>query len=297
VNTFAHPILALWVALCFGSPPAGASPNYLAPPGSAPSHSCIYLYAHANPVNNTDPSGLATEGAGGFTVVSGGIGGLAAHTAGAISRGATWAYVNSGHIVQGAQTTYYWATLALGTAGAVATITPEVLEVLSDLSDSYNRMATKNTHAFPPGGGPRGKLMEEKVFRPSIQQAGGEYLGGGVKGIDGVFARTPGGILTQGKSHDVPDGRLLQTIRQDMQAFSTVEDGPLTGPRSQSVGGGPYLRPAGPAGGKILMIAVPESQARYILSPEFIQAMRTYAQEFRQIPLVRAIRNFTGLRR
>lgn len=57
MNTVVHLFLALWVALFFGDPPAGASQNHLASPGSAPSHSCIYLYAHGNPVNGTDPSG------------------------------------------------------------------------------------------------------------------------------------------------------------------------------------------------------------------------------------------------
>lgn len=60
MNTVVHLFLVLWVALFFGDPPAGASQDHLAPPVGNPSHFCIYLYAHDDPVNNIDPSGNET---------------------------------------------------------------------------------------------------------------------------------------------------------------------------------------------------------------------------------------------
>jgi len=117
---------------------------------------------------------------------------------------------------------------------------------------------------------------------------GGTYVGGTVKGIDGTIGVGPGNVLVSFKAHNVGDGNLLETIARDMRNLSALDQESIKG---LTRGGKPFQF-EGSVNGRIVVIGVSEAQARYIISPQFIEGMRKLAEETKTIPVVRAVRNW-----
>jgi hypothetical protein len=250
------------------------------------------LFAADNPVNNSDPSGHSTENLPGQSVNSSIMGNLAGQVGGAVARAQTRIYISYAWSIQHSVQIVFWTDVAsLG-----ASFLPEALTAAAEFGDSLNRQAARSEGGFSAGI-VRGVEAEESILRPAIQNVGGKFLGGKVKGIDGELAIGPGGVLIQGKTHDVAPERLLETIGRGMQKLSTVDEEVLYGSTSRSVGGGPYRREIGPATGKIYAVLVPESQARTIVSPTFINGLRQLAERTKTIPIIRVVRGWRGAAR
>jgi hypothetical protein len=257
-----------------------------------------YVYCRDNPVIRVDPSGF-TDTAPGQLATHGGIANLASNLGATIARSKvaafrtlSWVQNNPG---------YSALILEFGVPAGLyagAEVVAEAADQIANFSVRLNEEFSGNSKTFSPGPVVRGVEIEEGLLKPAIERAGGNFYGGSVKGIDGELAVGPGGVLIQGRSHDIARENLLPTIGREMEALSNVDEQDLFGKMSKEVGGGTYSRPAGnPATAKIYVLAVPESQASYVVSPQFIQGLRNFAQSTRTIPLVKVVRNWPGVRR
>ncbi len=255
-----------------------------------------YLYAADNPVNVIDPSGH--ENTSTLVTTMGNIGMLAGRTYAAINNAYWMGLARLTPVIESAMHKYIWAEIIAAYAGAAAMIAPEVLNAAADLGTRINRAYTLNTVDIPTApGGPGGYgITIENIGGQQLEAMGGKYLGGTVKGVDGTLGIGPGNVLVSFKAHDVAEDNLISTISRDMRNFAALDPADIQG----TTVNGQRFPPAdglGSVAGKIKVIAVPQSQARYIISPQFIEAMRKLAEETKTVPIVRAVRNWPGRRR
>jgi RHS repeat-associated protein len=247
-----------------------------------------YLYAHANPVMMVDPSGRATEGIGGQVVTTGGIGSLASQGVATVSRAYVHILVRLPQVISAGERVLLWADFLGGLAGVAAYLGPEVIDAAANVAERVDQAFTRNTQTISPGWSTRGRQIEA-IAGFAIEEGGGKFLGGNVKGIDGQLAVAEGDVLVSIKSHNVATDKLLGAIETDLKKLSEVDTQRLFGTTRT---GADYVRSPGPSAGRIAIIAVPENQARHIISPDFVQKMRQLAQQTRTIPIVRAVRGF-----
>ncbi len=248
-----------------------------------------YLYAHGNPVNMVDPSGHDGEMSSLVTTM-GQIGYLAGRTFAAVSNMRWMAYARLTPVIEKAWQAVFWADVAVTAVGVGAAVAPEVLNLAADLGTKINRAYTMNTVDIPEGWASRGWAIEN-IGGQQLEAMGGSYVGGNVKGIDGTLGIGPGNVLVSFKSHDVAEENLIETIGRDMRKLSALDPEEI---RGTTGGRTRYALPPGPVPGRITVIAVPQNQIRYVISPQFINAMRQLAEETKTIPIVRAVRNWPG---
>lgn len=120
---------------------------------------------------------------------------------------------------------------------------------------------------------------------------GGTYVGGNVKGIDGTLGVGPGNALVSFKARDRSDKDLLKAIKSDMHRLADLDPATIRGTDND---GFAWKLPPGPTRGRVLVVGVPQAQASYVISPEFIQELQQAAEETKTIPIVRAVRFWTG---
>ncbi len=168
-----------------------------------------YLYAHSNPANNIDPSGMATEGSAGQVVTIGSIGHLAARGGLAIGRASGWA-VRRANVaaLRGAQ--FYLANEGYIILGSF--LAPPV--ILAGLDALAN-----NQQTVPPGNFPRGR-MAETTF--------GVNLGGNFPVID--HWDPDSGMAISVRSHSLANpANWEQTVLNDMDELRDGIKRPLQG--------------------------------------------------------------------
>jgi hypothetical protein len=90
--------------------------------------------------------------------------------------------------------------------------------------------------------------------------------------------------------HDLADDSLLKTIRRDMKALEALDSEAIKG---TTFSGKPFQF-EGAVAGRVVVIAVPQTQMGYVISPQFINGLRALAEETKTVPIVRAVRNWTG---
>jgi len=252
-----------------------------------------YLYAADDPVNRIDPSGHMSMPELGSVMAN--IGTLAARILPAVSNARWMAYARLTPVIEKGWQAIFWADVAVTTVGAAAIVAPEVLNLAADLGTKINRAYTMNTTPIPVApGGPGGYgITIENIGGQQLEAMGGTYLGGNVKGIDGTLGVGPGNVLVSFKAHDVAQENLIQTIGRDMRNLQALDPAEIRGTANN---GQPFPSSGGlgPVAGRIKVIAVPQSQVQYVISPQFINAMRQLAEETKTIPIVRAVRNWPG---
>jgi RHS repeat-associated protein len=250
-----------------------------------------YLYCQGNPVNMFDPSGHDGETSSLVTTM-GNIGRLAGRSYAAVNNAYWMSLVRLTPVIEKGWQLLFWADFAATTAGAAAAIAPEALNLVADLGARINRAYSMNTTAIPPGwGAPNGYgSVIENIGGQELEAMGGKYVGGNVKGIDGTVGVGQGNVLVSFKAHDVTEENLIQAIKRDMGNLSALDPETIKG---TTVGGKPFQF-EGAVSGRVTVIAVPQSQARYIISPQFINAMRQLAEETKTVPIIRAVRNWPG---
>jgi RHS repeat-associated protein len=250
-----------------------------------------YLYAQADPVSRIDPSGHDGE-ISSLVTTMGNIGMLAGRTYAAVNNAYWMSLVRLTPAIEKGWQMLFWADVAATTAGAAATIAPEALNLVADLGARINRAYSMNATAIPPGwGAPNGYgSVIENIGGQELEAMGGKYVGGNVKGIDRTLGIGQGNVLVSFKAHDVAEENLIQTIKRDMGNLSALDPETIKG---TTVGGKPFQF-EGAVSGRVAVIAVPQSQARYIISPQFINAMRQLAEETKTVPIIRAVRNWSG---
>ena len=249
-----------------------------------------YLYCNADPVNRIDPSGQMSFGELGAVMTK--IGTLAARTYGAVNNMRWMAYARLTPVVEKGLQAFFWADVAATTIGAAAVITPELLNSAANLADRINRAYSMNTAQIPQGWGTRGFAIEN-IGGQQLETMGGTYVGGNVKGIDGTIGIAEGNVLVSFKSHDLADDKLVEQIGKHMRQLSQLDPEEI---RGTTAGRTRYALPPGPVPGRIAVFGVPESQVRYIISPQFIEQIRAFAEETKTIPIIRAVRNFRSSR-
>ncbi len=250
-----------------------------------------YLYVEDNPINMVDPSGHDGE-LGSLVTTMGNIGMLAGRTYAAVNNAYWMSLVRLTPVIEKGWEALFWADVATTTIGAAAEIAPEALNLAADLGTKINRAYSMNSTPIPPGwGAPNGYGSTiENIGGQQLESMGGQYLGGNVKGIDGTLGIGQGNVLVSFKAHDVADDNLIKSIRRDMTSLQGLDPESIKG---TTVGGGRFQF-AGAVSGRVVVIGVPQAQARYIISPAFIEELQQLAEETKTVPIVRAVRNWTG---
>jgi len=253
-----------------------------------------YLYADDDPVNRIDPSGHMSYGELGTVMTK--IAYLGSRTYAAVNNAYWMSLVRVTPLIEKGMEAIFWADVALTTTIAGAEITSWALNTAADLSTKINKAYSLNTTPIPanPGQGSGGNIgygyTIENIGGQQLEAMGGKYIGGNVKGIDGTVGVAQGNVLVSFKAHDLTDDGLLAAAKRDLRALSNLDPEAIKG---TAVGGGAYQY-EGAVQGRIVVIGVPQSQARYIISPQFINAMRQVAEETKTMPIVRAVRNWSG---
>jgi len=161
--------------------------------------------------------------------------------------------------------------------------------VVANFSEGLNRAYTENKLPIPAGPSPRGFLLEE-IGGKELESIGGKYVGGNVKGIDGTLGVAQGNVLVSFKSHDLSNDGLLKAVARDMRSLADLDSEAIKG----TTAAGKPFQFEGAVAGRVVVIAVPETQVRYIISPGFINALRAFAEETKTVPVLRAVRNWPG---
>jgi RHS repeat-associated protein len=251
-----------------------------------------YLYCQGDPFNRIDPSGHDGEIGSQITTI-GGIGQLASQAYGAVSAAYLHAGIALAPVIQGASTTLFWAEAAATTIGAAGVIVPGVLNLGADLATRITSSYANNQVSIPtaPGGRLGYGFTIEDIGGRQLEQMGGKYVGGNVKGIDGTIGFGQGNILVQFKAHDLGEDTLLQRIGYGMRNLAALDADEIRGTTGN---GTSYRLPPGPIEGRIFVVAVPQNLVRYINSSQFISGLRALAQETETLPIVRVVGNWTG---
>ncbi len=218
-----------------------------------------YLYAHADPVNNLDPSGHETLG--GQTVTAGGISGLASQSLGVINALRARAYVNLARAVLNQDKIFFY--LEAASAGAVG------LGFLGGIVDDMAGKLLQNTEAISDDPFTRGR---------QIERVAGANLAGNFEAIDDI---RPGGVATQIKSIGLESGmdldrRLMNEVRDHARELGNVDrdlrgvshDGKRVRIRRDEIQH------------KVLTVAIPENHAPVVSSRAFRQALANYRSAY-----------------
>ncbi|HTI69439.1 MAG TPA: hypothetical protein VMF06_05715, partial [Candidatus Limnocylindria bacterium] len=235
-------------------------------------------------VNRIDPSGhddfeLNSLGAG----VSG-----ASSIGSSLGSAVTRAYLNvifkMPQILDATAKAAYYAEL--GVVGL--TFGAALLESAGHVSTAIDRAFSQNNLSISPGWATRGRQLEN-VAGQALESDGGRLLGGNVKTIDGVLAVVDQDALVSIRSHNVISGRLISTIRADMEQLSKASSTDLYGITKDGLY---FERQAAKTAGEILVVDLPEAEAAHIIDPQFATSLRQLAQQMRVIPIVRAVRGW-----
>ncbi len=245
-----------------------------------------YLYASANPINNSDPTGHETLA--GQVVTAGGIGSLASSLNVAISQATARAlFLLTRAVLASDKVLFYLeaGTAAVGAGAIIANgavqLTSTAFEAVADMTDKVVNSYANNNRQIPAGWSARGFALEQI----GGQHLGEAYLGGNVNTID-VFEGRGARIAASFKSHaldpGLPDleGRYIAAFTRDAESLIDLERRQISGIRAD---GSRFNLAPGALDAKIVYAPIPENHARVLLSTRVSQSLREVAQRTRTI--------------
>jgi len=254
-----------------------------------------YLYASANPINNSDPSGhenLASQ-----LVTAFGLGNLASSLNVAISQATARAlFLLTRAVLASDKVLFYLeaGTAAVGAGAIIANgavqLTATAFEAVADMTDKVVNSYANNNRQIPAGWSARGFALEQI----GAQHLGEAYLGGNVNTID-VFEGRGARVAASFKSHSLdpglPDleGRYVAAFTRDAEALIDLESRDIRGVRAD---GSRFRLAPGSLDAKIVYAPIPENHARVLLSTRVTTALREVAQRTRTIIVPVPVKNW-----